>query len=49
MFQTFGMKGNKNPGAKISLQEEKRKKISEKQRNIRRNRIGRSKDMRIQG
>lgn len=49
MFQTFGMKGNKNPGAKTSLKEEKRKKINDKQRNIRRNRIGRSKDMRIQG
>lgn len=49
MFQTFGMEGKKSPGEKTSLKEEERKKINEKQRNIRKNRMGRSKDMRIQG
>lgn len=48
MFQTFEMEGNKSLGAKTSLKEEETKKINEKQRNIRRNRIDRSKDMRIQ-
>lgn len=49
MFQTFGMEGKRSPGEKTSLKEEERKKINEKQRNIRKNRMGRSKDMRIQG